>query len=70
MFRLIHSHHQANYKNKTEKFTVSRFVISNLSTFLFSYTKIYNILLCPFYFLIRKYITYCYAHFIFLYKNI
>jgi len=30
MFRLTHSHHKADYKDKTEKFTVSWFNISKL----------------------------------------
>ena len=37
MFRLIHSHYQADYKDKTEKFTVSWFDISNLANILYCY---------------------------------
>jgi hypothetical protein len=36
------SHHQADYKNKTEKFTVSWFDISKLTSTLYCYIKIYN----------------------------
>jgi hypothetical protein len=39
MFWLVHSHHMADYKDKTEKFTVSWFNVSKLTSTAHCYTK-------------------------------
>lgn len=47
MFWLIHSDHKADNKDKTEKFTVSWFNISELTSTVYCYTKIHNTDMSP-----------------------